>query len=198
MRIMVANRFPDLVVKIRKREGCPLINAMRKARAQDLDAYQEYRALASYYRPPEVRSALQRNDVPSLTPTNFASMQRVIDENAAALAKFNGNPEEEQRKEVQKMAEEFPQVVTKIMQRDGITKMDAMRKAAIEAPEAFAAYQSGGRGHGAPEPVSKAAVAKGAFDARVSQIMKRDGITRLDAMPKARVEYPAEFAALRG
>jgi hypothetical protein len=49
----------------------------------------------------------------------------------------------------------------------------------------------------APEPVSKRVIAKDHFDARVAEIMKRDGVSRVIAMTQARVEYPAEFAALQ-
>ena len=73
---------------------------------------------------------------------------------------------------------------------------EASDHATSAAPEAFAAYQAVADSR-EPEPVTKLAVAKGAFDARVAEVMKRDGVTRLAAMQRARKEHPDAFAALQ-
>lgn len=44
----------------------------------------------------------------------------------------------------------------------------------------------------------KPAVDGGKFDSRVSEIRKRDGISRTDALEKARKEFPEEFKAYQG
>ena len=41
-------------------------------------------------------------------------------------------------------------------------------------------------------------VDKGAFEKRVAEVRQRDGSSRMDAMEKARKEYPAEFEAYQG
>lgn len=100
--------------------------------------------------------------------------------------------------------EEFPQVVGTAAEKalvlkaiEGKPEDDPTRKA-LEAILTAAQKMTAagfGRigGQGGVEPTVKAA--QGTFDAKVSEIQKRDSIGRSKAMSKARSEFPAEYAA---
>lgn len=85
----------------------------------------------------------------------------------------------------------------------GAIKDEEARKAAesvLVAAEKMAAagFERFGKGFGAPEETATEKAAESTYMAKVAEIRKRDDCTESEAMRKARVEFPAEFAAYAG
>lgn len=105
-------------------------------------------------------------------------------------------------------AEEFGHVTGTTAEKAALLKAIAgiadeeVKKAAeavLTAAEKMAAsgFDRLGTGHGAPStPTEKAA--EDGFMVKVREVAKRDEITESEAMRKARIEFPAEFAAYSG
>jgi hypothetical protein len=85
------------------------------------------------------------------------------------------------------------------LQKLGMSKLDAMSKAADRHPDLLAKYQHDGEriakaaaAAATPRPIAKAVRD---FEERVTEVMSRDKITKLAALEKAAKEHPAEFEA---
>jgi hypothetical protein len=91
----------------------------------------------------------------------------------------------------------FSQCAQEIRKRDSCSHTEALRKARLEHPEAFAAFQN--FGNISSRPVFKAAPANNAvqiFEGIVRTIQRDNPkMTRTSAMAQARRDYPIQFAA---
>jgi hypothetical protein len=89
----------------------------------------------------------------------------------------------------------FVQVADGIVKRDGCSRLIALRKARVEAPDQFRRYQLAGIEIAKAGPAHDRIAGPSAFDAVLQQIMRDRKLPRHVAMQKARVEHPKEFNA---
>jgi hypothetical protein len=131
----------------------------------------------------------------SVTKANPVRTAREASERIEALARqraSSGVPD--------KAEDDFLAAVEQFVERDGVSRVEAMRRARRQHPEKYAAYQREGR-----EAVAKAARPKAVeksehvtkFETLIDNIQLRDRCSRLDALRKARREHPEAFAAFQ-
>ena len=92
----------------------------------------------------------------------------------------------------------FDKCVDDIRQRDRCSRLQALQKARLEHPKAFAAHQS--EGAVSSTPVTKQVVKQDAvreWERFIREIAARDDISRTAAMRRAREERPDLFKAMR-
>ena len=161
--------------------------------------------------PAEIGKAAPTEIDPTLAATLLAALAKQNSElevkkesdmrNAAATNAAIKKASEVTKTEVTKTPADFTAKVAEIKARGGYTNQQAMTKARTEDPVAFAAYQQGPTVVAdvpSADAIAKAATSKAALDAfevKCQEIYKRDGGKRTDALQKARIAFPKEFAA---
>jgi hypothetical protein len=145
----------------------------------------------------KVRARLKTLKITELSAVSKPAQQGAI----ATIMKCQKS--EDEMTAITKAQTDFSSVARDIAKRDGIAPYVAMDRARQERPDLFAKAYPGPLmvSRVAPEPspaAVKIAKASGDFNAKVSEIAKRDGIAPYLAMDKARMEAPALFAAAYG
>ncbi len=119
-----------------------------------------------------------------------------------ALAVIQKRQEDNMNLTISKAQADFSAVVRDIQKRDSCLPYIAMSKATAERPDLHkSAFPMAVISRAAPEispKVANAQKAAGDFNAKVSEIAKRENIAPYLAMDKARMEAPELFAAAYG
>ena len=89
----------------------------------------------------------------------------------------------------------FVRVADDIAKRDGCSRLVALQKARVEAPDQFRRYQMAGVEMAKAGPARDRISGPSAFEAIAQQIMRDRKLPRHVALQKARVEHPQEFNA---
>jgi len=89
----------------------------------------------------------------------------------------------------------FERVADYVQKRDGCSRLVALQKARVEAPDQFRRYQLAGVEIAKAGPAQDRISGPSAFDAVVQQIMRDKKLRRHVTMQKARVEHPQLFKA---
>src|SRR5262249_41118746 len=83
----------------------------------------------------------------------------------------------------------FERVADDVQKRDGCSRLIALQKARLEAPDRFRRYQLAGAEIAKAGPAQDRIAGPSAFDAVVQQIVRDKKLPRHVAMQKARVEH---------